>query len=52
MKILKGSGLKVQAAIQGDQVRVRARSRDVLQSAISLLRDSALDFDMQFTNYR
>jgi hypothetical protein len=52
VKILKSSGLKVQPAIQGDQVRVRGRSRDVLQSAMTLLRDSALDFDMQFTNYR
>lgn len=52
VKILKGSKLKVQAAIQGDQVRVRGRSKDVLQSAMTLLRDSALDFDMQFTNYR
>ena len=52
VKILKKSGLKVQASIQGDQVRVRGKSRDVLQSAISILRDSALDFDMQFTNYR
>jgi uncharacterized protein YajQ (UPF0234 family) len=52
VKILKGSGLKVQATIQGDQVRVRGKSRDVLQSAINLLRDSPFDFDMQFTNYR
>jgi uncharacterized protein YajQ (UPF0234 family) len=52
VRILKGSGIKVQAAIQGDQVRVRGRSRDILQSAIAVLRDSPLDFDMQFTNYR
>ena len=52
VRILKGSGLKVQAAIQGDQVRVRGRSRDDLQSAIRALRDSPLPIDMQFTNYR
>jgi len=52
VRILKDSGLKVQPAIQGDQVRVRAKSRDELQSAIRLLRDAPLDFDMQFTNYR
>ncbi len=52
VKILKGSGLKVQAAIQGDQVRVKGRNKDDLQGAIKALRDSALNFDMQFTNYR
>jgi uncharacterized protein YajQ (UPF0234 family) len=52
VKILKGSGLKVQAAIQADQVRVKGRNKDELQGAIKALRDSALDFDMQFTNYR
>ncbi len=52
VKILKSSGLKVQPAIQGDQIRVRGKSKDSLQSAMNLLRDSELDFDMQFTNYR
>jgi uncharacterized protein YajQ (UPF0234 family) len=52
VRILKGSGLKVQAAIQGDQVRVRGKSRDELQGAIQTLKNSQLDFDMQFTNYR
>ena len=52
VKILKGSGLKVQAAIQADQVRVKGRNKDDLQGAIKVLRDSALSFDMQFTNYR
>jgi hypothetical protein len=40
------------AAIQADQVRVKGRNKDELQGAIKALRDSALDFDMQFTNYR
>ena len=52
VRILKGTPLKLQASIQGDQVRVRGKSRDVLQQAIKVLRDSALPFDMQFTNYR
>src|SRR5438093_13779512 len=52
VKILKSSGLKVQASIQADQVRVKAKSKDELQGAIKVLRDCALDFDMQFTNYR
>jgi len=49
---IKDSKLKVQAAIQGDLVRVSGRDRDVLQSAIKLLRESDFGIDMQFTNYR
>src|SRR5215469_14129312 len=49
---IKDSKLKVQAAIQGDLVRVSGRDRDTLQSAIKLLRDSDFGIDMQFTNYR
>jgi hypothetical protein len=49
---IKDSKLKVQAAIQGDLVRVSGRDRDTLQSVIKLLRDSDFGIDMQFTNYR
>ena len=52
VKILKASRIKVQVAIQGDQVRVRGRSRDLLQSAMKVLQESKLEIDMQFTNYR
>jgi cyclic-di-GMP-binding protein len=52
VKIIKGSKLKVQAAIQGDQVRVSAKNRDDLQSVIRMLKDTDLGIDMQFTNYR
>ena len=52
VKILKSSGVKVQASIQADQVRVKGKSKDELQGAMKVLRDSSLDFDMQFTNYR
>jgi hypothetical protein len=52
VKILKTSKLKVQASIQGDQVRVRGKSKDDLQAAIRILRDSTLPIAMQFTNYR
>jgi uncharacterized protein YajQ (UPF0234 family) len=52
VKIIKGSKLKVQAAIQGDQVRVTGKNRDDLQSVIQLLKGSDLGIDMQFTNYR
>jgi cyclic-di-GMP-binding protein len=52
VKIIKGSKLKVQAAIQGEQVRVSGKNRDDLQSVIRLLKDTDLGIDMQFTNYR
>jgi hypothetical protein len=52
VRILKASGLKVQPAIQGDQVRVRGKNKDDLQAAMQALRSSDLEFDMQFTNYR
>jgi cyclic-di-GMP-binding protein len=52
VKILKSSGLKVQASIQADQVRVKGKSKDELQGAMKILRDSSLKLDMQFTNFR
>jgi uncharacterized protein YajQ (UPF0234 family) len=52
VKAIKGSKLKVQAAIQGDQVRVSGKNRDDLQSVIQLLKATDLGIDMQFTNYR
>ena len=52
VKIIKGTKLKVQAAIQGDQVRVSGKNRDDLQAVIRLLKDTDLGIDMQFTNYR
>ena len=52
VKIIKGTKLKVQASIQGDQVRVSGKNRDDLQSVIRLLKETDLGIDMQFTNYR
>src|SRR3954468_9909887 len=43
---------KVQAAIQGDQVRVTSPSRDDLQEAIALLRSKEFDVELKFGNYR
>jgi cyclic-di-GMP-binding protein len=51
-KLIKDSKLKVQASIQGDQVRVSGKSRDDLQTVIQVLRDADLDVPLQFTNYR
>ena len=52
VKIIKGTGRKVQAAIQGDLVRVRGKSKDDLQAIMQVLRGSSLPIDMQFENYR
>lgn len=52
VKLIKDNKLKVQAAIQGDQVRVTGKKRDDLQEAIALLRGSDLELPLQFTNFR
>ena len=52
VKIVKGTKLKVQAAIQGDQLRVSGKNKDDLQSVMRMLKGTDLDIDMQFTNRR
>jgi cyclic-di-GMP-binding protein len=52
VKLIKETKLKVQAAIQGDQVRVSGKKRDDLQSVVKLLRDRDLGIAMQFVNFR
>lgn len=52
VKAIKGSKLKVQAAIQGDQVRVTGKNRDDLQEAIALLKAQKITLPLQFTNFR
>ena len=49
---IKDSKLKVQAAIQGDLVRVSGRDRDTLQAVIKMLREHDFGIDVQITNYR
>jgi cyclic-di-GMP-binding protein len=51
-KELKNAKLKVQAQIQGDQIRVTGKSRDELQSAITLIKNKDFGADLQFSNYR
>jgi uncharacterized protein YajQ (UPF0234 family) len=51
-KALKDSKLKVQAAIQGDQLRVSGKNKDDLQEAIALLKKNDQGLDLQFTNFR
>ena len=52
VKIIKGMKLKVQASIQGDQLRVSGKNKDDLQAVMQTLRGTDLGIDMQFTNYR
>jgi cyclic-di-GMP-binding protein len=52
VRIIKDSKLKVQAAINGDLIRVSGKDIDTLQQVIKLLKSRDFDFDMQFTNYR
>jgi uncharacterized protein YajQ (UPF0234 family) len=52
VKLIKDAKLKVQAAIQGDQVRVTGKKRDDLQTVMKLLRDGDLGIAMQFVNFR
>ena len=51
---IKGSKLKVQPSIQGEQIRVTGKSKDDLQDVIKLLRENADKYDipLQFQNYR
>ncbi len=52
VKMIKEKKLKVQAAIQGDKVRVTGKKRDDLQNVMSLLKESELEVPLQFNNFR
>ena len=52
VKLIKDKKLKVQAAIQGDQVRVTGKNRDDLQAVIKMLREEKLEMPLQFENFR
>lgn len=52
VKAIKDAKLKVQAAIQGDQVRVSGKKKDVLQEAIALLKEKDFGAPLQFVNFR
>lgn len=49
---IKEEKFKVQAAIQGDEVRITSKSKDELQQVITSLRSAPIDIPLQFTNYR
>jgi len=52
VKLIKDSGLKVQAAIMDDTIRVTGKKIDDLQDVIQLCRSSSLDLPLQFTNMK
>ena len=52
VKLVKDAKLKVQVAIQGDQLRVSGKQRDDLQAVMRLLREADLGIAVQFTNQR
>jgi len=52
IKLIKDRKMKVQAAIQGDQLRVTGKKRDDLQEVIALLKDGSFAMPLQFKNFR
>ena len=52
VKLIKESKIKVQAAIQDEQVRVTGKKRDELQQVMQLLREANLGIPLQFNNFR
>ena len=51
-QLIKGSKIKVQASIQGDEVRVTGAKRDDLQAAMALIRSEISDVPLSFDNFR
>lgn len=51
-KLIKNSKMKIQAAIQGEQVRISGKKRDDLQEAITLLKNEKVDVPLQYVNFR
>ena len=52
VKLIKDKGLKVQAQMQGDQVRVSGKAKDDLQSVLQYLKSQDVGVPLQFINYR
>ncbi len=52
VKMIKDAKLKIQASVQGEQVRVSGKKRDDLQQVIALLKDAKLDLPLQYINFR
>ncbi len=52
VKQIKAAKLKVQAAIQGDKLRVSGKKRDDLQNVIAMLKDTDIGLPLQYENFR
>ena len=52
VKMVKEKKMKVQAAVQGEQVRITGKKRDDLQAVIAMLKDADLGLPLQYTNFR
>ena len=52
VKMVKTRKLKVQAAIQGDSIRISGKKRDDLQTVMGMLKEAEIDMPLQFDNYR
>jgi cyclic-di-GMP-binding protein len=52
VKMIKDEKMKVQASIQGDQVRVTGKKRDDLQECMAMLRAADIEIPLQYTNFR
>ena len=52
VKMIKDAKLKVQPAIQGEQVRVTGKKRDDLQQVIAMLREADTEMPLQYNNFR
>lgn len=52
VKSVKGAKMKVQVAIQGDELRVSGKKRDDLQNAITLVKDLKIKQPLQYVNFR
>ena len=52
VKMIKDKKMKVQAAIQGEKIRVTGKKRDDLQKVIAMFKDAELDIPLQYENFR
>lgn len=52
IKTIKEAKIKVQASIQGDELRVNGAKRDILQECITLVKSNHKDFPLHFGNFR
>lgn len=52
VKLVKAQKMKVQAAIQGEKVRISSKKRDDLQKTIAMVKEANIDLPLQFNNFR